>query len=503
MPQKAYDELKSKQHEATVLGSVSGLLGWDQETMMPKDGTPTRAEQSAVMSGVIHDRVTDPAIGALLGKASAGNWKSDSIEAANLREWQRDYDRERKLPKAHVEEVARTQAISQAEWAKARKASDFAHFAPHLKKILDLTRKTAEYYGWADDGEAYDALLEGYEPGATAKEVEEAFAPLREDISELIKATSSSTTQPDGSIHAKTAPKAQQMEFVHFISESIGFNYDRGRLDESTHPFCSGAGPGDCRMTTRFTDDYVMDALGSTMHETGHGIYEQNLTDDAWGTPCGEATSLGIHESQSRTWENQVGRSHAFWNWCMPHAQRMMPELMAGETADSMYAAQNIVKPSFIRVESDETTYNLHIMLRFKLERAMLRGELEVDDIPAAWNREFKESFGIDVDKDSNGCLQDVHWSFGLMGYFPTYTLGNLYSAQFFDAAREQVGDLDGMFAKGEFEPLREWLTENIHQHGRRYRASELCKRITGKSLSHKPLVAYLQGKIRPLYGLS
>jgi len=502
MSNSSYEKLATAQREITVLRSVSNLLGWDQEAIMPEAGTESRAEQSAIVSGLIHEKATRAEIGEWLGECEGNGFASDSVESANLREWRRDYERARKLPKAHVEEVAMTQSISQTEWAKARANSDFGHFAPYLKKILGLTRKSAEYYGWPEDGEPYDALLEGYEPGVRAKDVEEVFGPLRERLSGLIRDVEKAPQKPDGSIHKRKVPIEQQEKFVRFVSEAIGFRFDRGRLDTSTHPFCSGIAPGDCRMTTRFHDDNVMDALSSTMHESGHGIYEQNLNKDAWGTPCGEAVSLGIHESQSRGWENNVGRSRAFWEWCLPHAKKYMPELVADQTVDSIYAAQNIVEPSYIRVEADETTYNLHIMLRFKLERAMIRGDLEVDDIPQVWNENFMNYLGIDVDKDANGCLQDVHWSFGLMGYFPTYTLGNLYSAQFFEAAREQLGDLDEMYRNGNFSPLGEWLTENIHRHGRRYPASELCERVTGKPLSSDPLLKYLEGKIRPIYGI-
>jgi len=499
----SYEKLVERFKQVSVLGSVSALVGWDQETYMPEGGTGTRADQSAMLSGMIHEQFTDPAIDGLLKECEQDDLfvSADTVEAANVREWRRDYDRERKLPKEHVEELARTRTIAQAEWAKARAKSEFSIFSPHLKKMLDLTRKSAEYYGWPDDGEPYDALLEGYEPGATSKEIEAVFTPLRDRLASLIAEIADAPQKPDDSIHQRDIPNAQQAEFVKFVAEAIGFNFESGRLDITTHPFCSGIGPGDTRITTRYHDNMVLDALSSTMHEAGHGIYEQNLDSNLWGTPCGESVSLGIHESQSRGWENIVGRGRDFWEWCLPHAQKIMPDAFDDQTVGSIYAAQNIVKPSYIRVEADETTYNLHIMLRFELERAMIRGEVEVDDIPRAWNEKFKKFLGFDVDKDANGCLQDVHWSFGLMGYFPTYTLGNLYAAQIFDAAGEAIDGLDDHYRNGRFSPLREWLTENIHRHGRRYRASELCERATGKPLSADPLMNYLETKIRPIYG--
>lgn len=503
MSQNAYEQLRAAQKSVGVLGSVISLLHWDQETMLPDGGTNARAEQIALMSGMAHEKRIAPEIGNLIGECKSNGFAADSIEAANVREWRRDYDRARKLPKEHVEELAHTRSIAQKEWTKARANSDFAHFAPYLKKILTLMRKSAEYYGWPSDGEPYDALIEDYEPGARSKEIEAVFTPLREELSALIRDVKNAPKKPDETIHTRKIPRDQQEAFVRFVSDAIGFRYNEGRLDTTTHPFCSGITPGDCRITTRFHEDNMMDAVGSTMHEAGHGIYEQNLNRDEWGNPCGESVSLGIHESQSRGWENFVGRSRAFWEWCLPYAKKLVPEAMADQTVDSLYEAQNLVKPSYIRVESDETTYNLHIMLRFELERAMIAGNLDVDDIPKVWNEKFKDYFGIEVDKDANGCLQDVHWSSGLMGYFPTYSLGNLYCAQFFVAAEEQLGNLDAMYRKGEFEPLRKWLTDNIHVHGRRYSATELCERVTGKPLSSEPLLTYLNGKIRAVYGLS
>lgn len=503
MPGKAYAKLAGLQRETAVLGSVDELVHWDQETYMPSGGAKLRSEQCALLSGLVHERATSKEVGDLLEQCLREEIPRDSIEAANVREWKRDYDRARKLPREHVEELSRTRSVAQHEWQKARAASDFSKFEPHLDRMINLMRKSAEYYGWPEGGEPYDALLEGYEPGATAAQIEQIFAPLRTRLSRLIHEIRAGGNRPDDSVHTREVPRRQQEAFVRFVATAIGFRFDDGRLDVSTHPFCSGLGPGDCRLTTRFRENNVMDALSSTMHEAGHGIYEQNLPAEAFGTPCGSAVSLGIHESQSRGWENIVGRSRSFWEWCLPHAKEFMPELLADQSVETVYAAQNIVEPSYIRVEADEATYNLHIMLRFEIERAMIRGELSARDVPREWNRRFKEYLGIEVDKDSNGCLQDVHWAFGLMGYFPTYTLGNLYACQFFEAAREQLGDLDAQFRRGEFEPLRKWLTENIHRHGRRYGASELCKRITGRELSADPLMRHLEGKLKPIYGLA
>jgi carboxypeptidase Taq len=286
------------------------------------------------------------------------------------------------------------------------------------------------------------------------------------------------------------------------VAESIGFDFNRGRLDRSTHPFCGGTHCNDVRMTTRYSERCVNDALGSTMHESGHGIYEQGLPFSRIGTPLGEAISLGIHESQSRMWENQVGRSRSFWNWLTPR----MGELIGGDVSrfsqEDLYSAANVVEPGFIRVEADEATYNLHVMVRFEIERAVIGGSLEVAGIPAEWNRLYKELLGLEVPDDRRGCLQDIHWSMGAMGYFPTYTLGNLYASQFFEAACEQLPGLVDGFTRGEFNGLREWLRANIHAHGRRFAPAELVQQVTGKPLSAEPLMRHLEGKLRPLYGI-
>lgn len=498
----AYEGLRTRSRRWNVLHSVNGLLQWDQETLMPKEGTGLRAEQVALLSGMVHEEATSNEVGDLLAACESNGFASDSVEAANVREWRRDYERATKLPKAHVEALSHLRTVAQVEWAKARSERDFSIFAPHLSQMMDMMRQTAEYLGWPDDGEPYDALLEDYEPGATAAEIESIFTPLRDRLASLIAEIADAPQRPDDSIHQRSIPVEQQKAFVEFVAESIGFSFNKGRLDISTHPFCQGVGPGDCRITTRFHDDNIMDALSSTMHEAGHGIYEQGLATDQFGAPCGTSVSLGIHESQSRGWENIIGRSRAFWEWCLPHAQRFMPDAFGDQTVESVFQAQNIVKPSYIRVEADEATYNLHVMLRFQIERDLLSGKLDVNDVPAVWNETFKKMIGIEVDHDSNGCLQDVHWSCGLVGYFPTYTLGSLYASQIFDAAAEALPNLDDQVRQGKFEALRTWLTENIHAHGRRYTASQLCERTTGRPLSADPLMNHLNTKLRPIYGI-
>ncbi len=501
----AYDELVRLSREASLLGGTAGLLGWDQEVLMPAGGIAYRGRQLAQLARLRHEIMTSRRMSDLLAACEddpAITGEPRSAAAVNVRELRRDHDRAARLPAALVEEEARLASESQHTWSEARGRADFAHFRPVLERVVDLLRRKADCYGWAEAGEVWDALAEDYEPGCTAAEVEAVFTPLRDRLAALVRDLMDRGTPPATEFNALVLPVADQKRFVRFVSESIGFDYDRGRLDVSTHPFCSGSHPGDVRLTTRFHDANVNDALGSTMHEAGHGIYEQGLPMDHWGTPMGSSVSLGIHESQSRLWENQVGRSRAFWEWLHPRLGEFFGDRTRGLALDDVFGAANVVRPDFIRVEADEATYNLHIMIRFELERQLLRGDLDVADLPEAWNARYRELLGIEVPDDAKGCLQDIHWSMCAMGYFPTYTLGNLHAAQLFEAAGRELGDLDAMFRRGEFEPLRRWLNRTVHAHGRRFRAAELCEEVTGEPLSAEPLMRHLESKLRPLYGV-
>jgi carboxypeptidase Taq len=501
----AYDELIRISRESQQLAATAGLLGWDQEVLMPEQGVEYRSRQLAQLARIHHELFTDPKVGELLAACEADPAVTGdplSVAGVNVREIRRDYDRKTRLPAELVEEEASLASRGQHVWADARKASDFDRFAPMLEKIVHLMRRKAECYGWPDGGEPWDALAEDYEPGCTAKDVERVFTPLRKRLQKLLQEIAGSVTKPSNAFNERKLPVEQQRKFVRFVSESLGFDYTRGRIDESTHPFCSGFHSTDVRITTRFHEANVNDALGSTMHEAGHGIYEQGLIGDYVGTPMGDAISLGIHESQSRMWENQVGRSRAFWEWCRPKLSEFFGDAADGLSFDEVYGAVNIVKPEFIRVEADEATYNMHIMVRFEIERAIMRGDLPVRDIPGFWNEKYKEYLGLDVPNDAKGCLQDIHWSMAAMGYFPTYTLGNLYAAQLFDCALEEMPDLYDQFGRGEFSALRKWLNEKIHAQGRRYRAADLCKEVTGRPLDAEPLMRHLESKLRPLYGI-
>ncbi len=501
-PQEAYEELVRECREIALLGSSGSVLHWDQQTYMPPSGRAFRAEQLGLLARMTHEMFTAPKINELLSQAEESDLVKDeeSPEAANIRELRYQYDKATKLPKEFVEEFTKTVSLAQQEWADARKNSDFKKFLPWLEKILDLTKQKAEAYGY--EGEPYNALLDDYEPGVTVADVEGVFANLRDELVTLLDKITHAPKKPDVSIVERAYDVELQRVFGESVAAAMGFDFNAGRLDVTTHPFCIGIGPGDTRILTRYNPERLNDALFGIMHEAGHGLYEMGLDKQKYfGTPMAESVSLGIHESQSRMWENQVGRSKPFWKYFFPQAQRLFRKSLDGVSLDDFYAAINDVKPSYIRVEADEATYNLHILLRFELERAMLTGDLKPADVPGEWNSRFEKYLGIKVDKDANGCLQDVHWSAGLIGYFPTYTLGNLYSAQFYAKAKEDIPDLESQFERGNFLPLREWLLTNIHRQGQRYRAKKLCEKVTGKPLDYKPLINYMNAKYGEIYG--
>jgi len=499
-----YDQLRAHLREAATLGKIGSLLNWDQEVMMPRKGGPFRAEQAALIARLAHDRITDPRVGDLLEACESDtNLTADDRAAACLREIRRDYDKATKLPGELVSEMSETFSNAVDLWRVARADSDFNAMKPVYEKVVSLNRRKAECLGAPAGGELYDALLDEFEPGMTGAQVERAFAPLRDRLTSLIDAVTDQKTAPDDAIDRVPVPLQKQIDFVSFVADRVGYDFEAGRLDISTHPFSETIGIGDSRITSRFNDANISDPVATTLHEAGHGIYEQGLPRETdFGTPLAQACSLGIHESQSRMYENQVGRSRAFWAWLLPEMVRQLGPEFEQITVDQAYASVNTVKPHFIRVESDEATYNLHIMLRFDIERALIRGDLAVADLPGVWNERMKKDLGLTVPDDRLGVLQDIHWPMGAIGYFPTYTLGNLYAAQFWNTINTAIPDLTAQIERGEFTPLLSWLRENVHEHGRRYTAPELCERITGKALSHEPLCDYLDGKFGPLYGL-
>jgi len=501
--QKSYAELVEALRSAELLRSCAAVLEWDEQTNLPPGGAEHRSNQLGLLAGMIHERATSPRIGDLLSQLEQNGSGDDphEAEAVNLREARRTFDRATKLPRELVEELSRVVSLAQQAWVTARKESSFEQFLPWLEKIVRLKREEAQAIGFGD-GILYDALLDDFEPGATSADVEAVFTPLRDELVKLVAAIRDSGREPDLSILSRSYPIDRQRDFGLEAARQIGFNLDEGRLDVAAHPFCSGFGPGDCRLTTRYNEHNFAGAFFGTLHEAGHGIYEQGLDRSAYGTAMGEYCSLGIHESQSLTWENLVGRSRAFWKHFFPLAQQKFPEALGDVSQDAFYWAVNDVRPSFIRVEADDVTYSLHIMLRFELEQPLIAGDLQPADVPGVWKETFTRYLGITPADDAQGCLQDIHWSGGSIGYFPTYALGKMYAAQFFAAAKQELGDLDEQFSRGEFGPLKNWLTENIHRRGRQYRASELVKVVTGEPLSHQPFVDHLHAKFDELYGL-
>ncbi|HLA38440.1 MAG TPA: carboxypeptidase M32 [Candidatus Glassbacteria bacterium] len=499
---KSYDRLCSLIRETVLLESVSALMQWDQETYMPAAGVDTRAEQLAMLARLAHEKYTEPVVGELLAECEAAGLGADSesAEAVNLREVRRKYDRKTRVPDRLVEELARTTAKAHAAWVEARRKSDFNHFRPWLEKVVALCREKAEAYATGDT--LYDALLDEYEVGEREKSLTELFATLAEGISGLLGKIKHAPLRHDTSIVSRGFPVDKQKEFGRRLAAEMGFDFSAGRLDEVVHPFCMRIGPGDTRITSRFDPYHFGEGFFGILHETGHALYEQGLPAEHFGSALGESVSLGIHESQSRMWENLVGRSRPFWEYCFPIAQDYFTSVLQDVTLEAFLAAINEVKPSFIRVDADEITYNLHIILRFEIERELLSGSLPVKELPAAWNRRFFELTGLEVPDDSQGCLQDIHWAWGAIGYFPTYTLGNVYAAQIFEAAGKAIPDLAGTIARGEFKVLLNWLRENIHVHGMKYLPRELIKRVTGSDPDTGPLLTYLENKFSALYRL-
>lgn len=495
----AYDALCQHSRKTALLATTSALLAWDQETYMPKGAGDVRAAQLALLAGLVHERTTAPDVAAWLAACEDDPLLLDDPDrAANVREWRRDHDRATRLPQSLVTDLAATESRAQQAWAEARAASNYHTFRPLLDRMIVLQQQKADCLRRPGQ-RRWDALADLYEPGMTAASLKPLFATLRERVTAL-RLQAASGRQPDVSFERVAVDEARQESFVKAVVTAMGFDFSRGRIDRSAHPFCTTTG-GDVRLTTRFRSDNVLDALGSTMHEAGHGLYEQGLDPRHRGTPLGEAVSLGVHESQSRFWENHVGRSAAFWQWCWPLAEHHLGRACAGRTADSVYRATNAVRPGLIRVEADEVTYDLHVMIRFELELAMIEGDLGATNLPEYWDQAYRAHLGMTVPDDRVGCLQDVHWSCGLFGYFPTYTLGNLFAAQFAAACDKGVGGLAAVLRTGRFEPIREWLRRHVHRHGRRHSPAELCQLATGAPLSPQPFLQHLEAKVTAVYG--
>jgi carboxypeptidase Taq len=492
-------DLKTHLGEIHDLNMASSILEWDQETQMPSGGATGRAAQLATLAKFAHELFVSSSTEKWLSGLEKEPFEYDSDEAALLRLTRREFDRSSKLPSEFVAEQSKNKAISLSVWREARTKNDFAQFAPHLEQMYDMARRKADYLGFEEH--PYDALLGDYEPGLTASVVETTFADLRDQTVPLVKAIAAKGPVTDYSILTRDCDEQVQETFGLEVAQAFGYELSRGRLDRAAHPFETAFSRDDVRITTRYDRKYMPMALFGTLHETGHALYEQGTAPELARTRLAQGTSLGVHESQSRMWENLVGRSRAFWTHWYPRFLQHFPQFN-DVPLEEFYKAINRVQPSLIRVEADEITYNLHVMLRFELEKAMLEGSLKVADLPEAWNAKMQSYLGITPPDDARGVMQDIHWSMGLIGYFPTYTLGNILSVQLLEAAKKQIGDTDAMFAKGEYAPLLGWMREHIHRHGKKFKPDELIQRATGSSITAKPYVAYLKRKFGEIYGL-
>ncbi|MEP1537749.1 MAG: carboxypeptidase M32 [Paracoccaceae bacterium] len=488
-----FDALMAFDRETRALGQISGRLGWDQETMMPHGAMEQRAEEMAAMEAVLHARRTDPRVGAWL--AAIGTDVLDDVSRAKLREIRRSYDRANKVPADLAKTLARVTSTAQGKWAAARADDDFAAFRPVLEEVVALKRE--EGAALAQGGDLYDAMLNDYEHGMTGAALEDMFAELRPALVELRGAI---LDRPAPSDLTGTFDEDAQLTLSTKLALAFGYNLDNGRIDKAVHPFSSGSGL-DVRITTRTNPDDPFNCFYSTIHEVGHAAYEQAIDPDYLLTPLGCGVSMGVHESQSRIYENQIGRSRAFTGWLFGEMKSAFGDLGVAD-GDAFYATVNKVQKGYIRTEADEVQYNLHVMLRFDLERALMSGDLSVADLESAWNDRFKADFGYAVDKPSNGVLQDVHWSVGLFGYFPTYSLGNVYAGCLNDTLREAVPDLDSQLAKGDTSQATQWLRENLQRHGGLYEPVDVIARASGRKISPEPLIAYLKAKFGEIYDL-
>jgi carboxypeptidase Taq len=499
----AYEELVRLAREESLLASCEALLEWDELVQMPPGGVEQRSRQRALLAGLVHERAADPRRGELLGELEGSALVADpeSPEAANVRELRRLHERSRRLPRRLVEELARVTSLAQQEWVTAREQAEFARFEPWLERIVRAKREEAECVGVGD--EAYDALLDAYEPGARAGDLAHLFEELRRELVPLASAIREAPRRPRTGVLRRDFPIDRQRAFGEEVAAAVGFDFERGRLDLSAHPFSTSLGPGDQRITTRFDARNFCDGFFAILHEVGHALYEQGLDPALRGTPAGEAVSIGMHEAQSRLWENRVGRSRGFWEHFFPRAKAAFPRTLRSVSLDEFHFALNAVAPSLIRVDADEVTYALHVLVRFEIERALVRGELAVRDVPAAWREAYRRHLGVEPANDAEGCLQDGHWAEGLFGYFPTYALGDVFAAQLFAAAAAELGDLEAQLARGEFDPLRGWLRDRVHRRGGRLPAARLVERVTGRPPDPRPFVEALRRKYGELYGLA
>lgn len=494
----AYEEYRNRLRRISDVAYASGVLSWDQETYMPEGSAGLRAQQLSTLAGITHDMATEESLGKLLEDLNA-DASLDDAQKANVKQTLKDYRKSKKYTREFVEEMSKTVSEAFAAWQEAKTKNNWSLYAPKLEKLVALKRKECELLGY--EKHPYDALLDNHEPGLTTAEVEQLFNDVRAELVPFVKKIAAQPLHSE-EVLQRHYPKDQQWNYSVEVLKQMGFDFNIGRQDISMHPFTINFGATDVRVTTRIDEKNLSDCVTGTIHEGGHALYEQGLPASEYGLPASEAVSLGIHESQSRLWENNVGRSLAFWKGQFTALQKHFPEQLKNNSAQDIFSAVNVVQPSLIRINADELTYHFHIMVRFETEKALFENKLEVKDIPAFWNRRYKDYLGIDVPSDAEGCLQDVHWSHGSFGYFPTYSLGSFYAAQFFAHAKKAIPSLEKEIETGNYASLLKWLRENIHRHGKRYQARELCERVTGEPLNFAYFMAYAKEKYGMLYGI-
>jgi carboxypeptidase Taq len=493
-------QLKTLLAEVADLNYISALLGWDQQTYMPSGGAEARGNQMALVGRLAHERFTSAELGKLLDelKPYGATLDPDSDDARLVKVTARDFDKATHIPSSHIVEFTQVTTLAQQAWMEARQKSDFTIFRPHLEKILDLRMEYASYF--PDYDHPYDALLDDFEPGMKTEEVKLIFEGLRPKLVELIKAIAEKPKVDDSFLH-QHFDQDKQWRFGEEVITKFGYDWKRGRQDKAAHPFTTEFGLNDVRITTRVDPDFLNPMLFGTMHECGHALYGQGVAPELERTGLERGASLGVHESQSRMWENLVGRSLPFWEYFYPRLLEVFPQLSA-VSLNRFYRSINKVKPSLIRVEADEATYNLHIMLRLDMEIALLEGKVSVKDLPEVWNAKMQEYLGITPPDDAMGVLQDIHWSGGMIGYFSTYSLGNLISAQLWEKINQDIPDLDEQIRIGKFETLLGWLRENVHRHGAKFEPQELMLKVTGSKIDPTVYIGYLKKKFGEIYGL-
>jgi len=494
-----YEDYTSLMHKIKDLEYAAALLHWDMETYMPSKGIRFRSQQLATLQALGHELFSADSTGILLRELS-NNEQLDEIQKVNILLSLEDYEKATKLPNDFVKEssVIRTEAFQ--AWLKAREANDYSIFRPALAKMIENKKEEADLLG--AKGHIYNALLDQYEKGATVEILDPLFLNVRERLVAFVKELNENGKRSSIIFLNHIFPKDQQWNLGLELLKQMGYDFEAGRQDISAHPFTTNFSPEDVRVTTRIDENVLMSMIGSCIHEGGHALYEQGLPVDQYGLPLGSATSLGIHESQSRLWENNLGLSLSYWKANFSHLQSIFPSQLSGVTPQSFYKGINQVQPNFIRIEADELHYHLHVLIRYELEKGLLEGSISTDNLNEIWNQKYKEYLGIEVPDDNRGILQDIHWSQGLVGYFPTYSLGSFYAAQFFAQAMKEIPNLAIEIEKGHMKPLLNWLREKIHRHGRRYTSEELCTQICGEGLDFKHFMAYAERKYREIYGL-